>query len=128
MAEKVPTYKEGFLCTDDSLRYVYDRKRLKAKKRFLYSCAKHSILPQKTETSEKRVRSFQSQNSIAQRYKNLFFAFKRFLLIGFERIIYIECFILFLSAIPKFLLLHYCLISGFHYLFWFKLKTTTHFG
>ena len=47
------------ICTDDSLRYVYDRKRLKAKKRFLYSCAEHSILPQKTETlSQNLHRSF----------------------------------------------------------------------
>ena len=44
----------------------------KAKKRFVYSCAEHSILPQKAETSEKAVRSFQSQNSIAQRHKTSF--------------------------------------------------------
>ena len=35
----------------------------------LFRCAKHSILPGKTGTSEKRVRSFQSQNCTAQSYK-----------------------------------------------------------
>ena len=35
----------------------------------LFRCAKRFILPQKTKTSEKRVRSFQSQNCTAQSYK-----------------------------------------------------------
>ena len=35
----------------------------------LFRCAKRFILPQKTKTSEKRVRSFQSQNSTAQSHK-----------------------------------------------------------
>ena len=35
----------------------------------LFRCAKCFILPQKTKTSEKRVRSFQSQNSTAQSHK-----------------------------------------------------------
>ena len=35
----------------------------------LFRYAKRSILPQKTKTSEKQVRSFQSQNSTAQSHK-----------------------------------------------------------
>ena len=35
----------------------------------LLGCAKRFILPQKTKTSEKRVRSFQSQNCTAQSHK-----------------------------------------------------------
>ena len=35
----------------------------------LFRCAKRFILPQKTKTSEKRVRSFQSQNCTAQSHK-----------------------------------------------------------
>ena len=73
-------------------------------------CLKKRKLYLKTSTGaffemlrqEKRIQSFQSQNSIAQRYKNLFFAFKHFLLIGFERIIYIECFVRFFVHYPKF--------------------------
>jgi len=35
----------------------------------LFRCAKRSILPNKTETSEKAVRSFYGQNSAAQSHK-----------------------------------------------------------
>ena len=35
----------------------------------LFRCAKRSILPNKTETSEKRTRSFYGQNSTAQSHK-----------------------------------------------------------
>ena len=35
----------------------------------MFRCAKRFILPQKTKTSEKRVRSFQSQNCTAQSHK-----------------------------------------------------------
>ena len=35
----------------------------------LFRCAKRSILPNKTETSEKRIRSFYGQNSTAQSHK-----------------------------------------------------------
>ena len=35
----------------------------------LFRCAKRFILPQKTKTSEKRIRSFQSQNFTAQNHK-----------------------------------------------------------
>ena len=35
----------------------------------LFRCAKRSILPNKTETSEKAVRSFYGQNSTAQIHK-----------------------------------------------------------
>ena len=35
----------------------------------LFHCAKRSILPNKTETSEKAVRSFYGQNSAAQSHK-----------------------------------------------------------
>ena len=50
------------------------RKTMVKKKRIvisliLFRCAKRFILPQKTKTSEKRVRSFQSQNSTAQSHK-----------------------------------------------------------
>ena len=44
-------------------------KRAAKKYPILFRCAKHSILPNKTETSEKAVRSFYGQNSTAQSHK-----------------------------------------------------------
>ena len=53
----------------------------------LFCCAKRSILPRKTETSEKRVRSFYGQNSTAQRNKSQVYntpSFWRFLAIRYR--------------------------------------------
>ena len=49
----------------------------------LFRCAKRFILPQKTKTSEKRVRSFQSQNSTAQSHKMQYYHNSFFFIIVF---------------------------------------------
>ena len=57
----------------------------------LFRCAKRFILPQKTKTSEKRVRSFQSQNSTAQSHKmqylsQFFFLYRSSLTIQYKNV------------------------------------------
>ena len=48
-------------------------KRAAKKYPILFRCAKRSILPSKAETSQKRMRSFYSQNSTAQSHKMGYF-------------------------------------------------------
>ena len=65
--------------TDAATEEVYPdclknhRKELLKKYPILFRCAKHSILPNKAETSEKAVRSFYGQNSTAQSHKMGYF-------------------------------------------------------
>ena len=49
-------------------------KRVAKKYPVLFRCAKRSILPNKAETSQKRMRSFYGQNSTAQSHKTGYFS------------------------------------------------------